>query len=118
MEQIAALYWTPGLLDQFKASYGYDITSYLPVLFSASNLWNGAAPPYLEAFHFDNNTNDALDLFQLDYRKILNDGYQDYISHFQEWTKSIGTEYSNQPAYNLPLQMVKRSGPYFRYILT
>lgn len=107
LEQLASLPWTPGLLDRFKASYGYDFTSHLPVVFSSLNTWGGFAPPYAEAFFFDNDSVEEQRLYSLDYQKVLSDGYQDYIAQFQGWTKSIGIEYSNQPAYNLPLQMVR-----------
>ena len=107
MEQLASLPWTPGLLTRFKASYGSDITPYLPVLFSPSNTWGGFAPPYAEAFFFNDDSTEKQSFYSLDYQKVLNDGYQDYIAQFQNWTKSIGIQYSNQPAYNLPLQMVK-----------
>jgi hypothetical protein len=107
LEQLASLPWTPGLLDRFKASYGYDFTSHLPVVFSSLNTWGGFAPPYAEAFFFDNDSVEEQRLYSLDYQKVLNDGYQDYIAQFQGWTKSIGIEYSNQPAYNLPLQIVR-----------
>ncbi|KAF2994986.1 hypothetical protein E8E13_003871 [Curvularia kusanoi] len=105
MEQLAALPWTPGLLARFKASYGYDMTSYLPVIFSSLNTWGGFAPPYAEAFFFNDDSAETQRLYSLDYQRVLNDGYQDYIAQFQDWTKSIGIRYSNQPAYNLPLQM-------------
>lgn len=111
MEQLASLPWTPGLLDRFKASYGYDITAYLPVLFSSTNTWGGFAPPYPEAFYFNNDPAETQSSYQLNYHKVLNDGYQDYIAHFEEWTKSIGIQYSHQPAYNLPLQMVSTPPP-------
>jgi hypothetical protein len=107
LEQLASLPWTPGLLARFKASYGYDISSYLPVVFSSLNTWGRFAPPYAEAFFFDNDSVEEQKLYSLDYQKVLNDGYQDYIAQFQGWTKLIGIEYSNQPAYNLPLQMVR-----------
>ncbi|PSN71528.1 hypothetical protein BS50DRAFT_486722 [Corynespora cassiicola Philippines] len=105
MEQLAALPWTPGLLDRFQASYGYELKPHLPLLFSQTNIWGSIAPPYAEAYYFNTSTTTVPEAYQLDFRKVLNDGYQDYISHFQKWTKSIGVEYSTQPAYNLPLQM-------------
>lgn len=109
MEILASLYWTPGLLKRFKDKYGYDLTPYLPLLFASSNTWNGALPVYNEIYAFGNDTNVGNSVHQADYRKILNDGYQEYLSHFQQWTHSIGTQYSSQPAYNLPLQMVSIS---------
>lgn len=106
MEILAALYWTPGLLQRFRETHGYDLQPYLPSLFSSSNTWNGYLPVYNETYGFGNNTDIGNNAYQLNYRKILNDGYRDYLSHFLEWTHSIGTGYSAQPAYNLPLQMV------------
>ncbi|KAH2065611.1 hypothetical protein KXW21_006105 [Aspergillus fumigatus] len=41
-----------------------------------------------------------------DYRRTLNAGYQDYMTHFSQWTHRIGIQYSHQPAYNLPLEML------------
>ncbi|KAJ4354220.1 uncharacterized protein N0V89_005954 [Didymosphaeria variabile] len=104
MEILAALYWTPDLLNRFKNSSGYDLLPYLPLLFSPSNTWNGALPVYNETFAFGNSTNGGESRYQLEYRKALNDGYQEYLEHFQEWTHVIGNEYSTQPAYNLPLE--------------
>ncbi|KAF2472794.1 uncharacterized protein BDR25DRAFT_157719, partial [Lindgomyces ingoldianus] len=106
MEQLASLYWSPGLLQRFQNTYGYDLLPYLPLFFTPSNTWNGALPVYNEVFAFGNDTNVGNSVYQLDYRKVLNDGYQDYLLHFEQWTHSIGTEYSTQPAYNLPLQML------------
>ena len=106
MEMLAAVYWTPGLLERFEDSNGYDLLPYLPLLFSMSNTWNGMLPVYNETYVFGNYTKDGDSIYQLDYRKALNDGYQQYLAHFQQWTHSIGTEYSAQPAYNLPLQAV------------
>jgi len=74
LEQLASLPWTLGLLDRFKGSYGYDFTSYLPVVFSSLNTWGGFAPPYAEAFFFDNDSAKDQRLYSLDYQKVLNDG--------------------------------------------
>lgn len=76
------------------------------MLFSQSNTWGGFLPVYTEVYGFGNDTNIGNSVYQLNYRGILNDGYQDYLSHFRNWSRSIGTAYSAQPAYNLPLQMV------------
>src|SRR5262245_33914988 len=103
MEVLASLYWTPGLLHRFKNTHGYDLLPYLPLLFSSTNTWNGALPVYNEVYAFGNDISFGDSIHQLDYRKILNDGYQDYLLHFQEWSHSVGTQYSAQPAYNLPL---------------
>ncbi|KAF2108840.1 hypothetical protein BDV96DRAFT_636539 [Lophiotrema nucula] len=106
MEMLSALYWTPGLSNRFNATHGYDLTPYLPLLFSSSNTWNGALPVYGEVYGFNNDSTIGNSIYQLDYRDVLNDGYRDYLSHFANWSHSIGAEYSAQPAYNLPLQML------------
>lgn len=106
MEILAALYWTPGLLDRFQRTNGYSLLRCLPVLFSTSNTWGGFIPVYNDTFSFSGGaaTDNAC---QRDYRSVLNDAYQDYLAHFFEWSHSLGTQYSAQPAYNLPLQMVQ-----------
>ncbi|KAF2187908.1 hypothetical protein K469DRAFT_567905 [Zopfia rhizophila CBS 207.26] len=106
MEIIEVLYWTPGFLQRFQKSLGYDLLPYLPLLFSPPNALFGVLPSYNETYLFGNSTRNRHSSYQLDYRKVLNDGYQDYLSHFMEWTHSIGTEFRTQVAYNQPLQML------------
>ncbi|KAF2643404.1 hypothetical protein P280DRAFT_394111 [Massarina eburnea CBS 473.64] len=106
MEILSTLYWTPGLLARFNETMGYDLLPYVPTLFSPSNSWNGLLPTYTEVYVLGNDASPANNARQLDYRKVLNDGYQDYVSHFQNWSHSIGMQYSTQPAYNLPLDML------------
>lgn len=109
MEMLSALYWTPNLLQRFKEQNGYDFKPYLPLLFSKSNSWGGVIPIYNETFVYGSYLLDGDSVHQLDYRKALNQGYQEYLLHFQEWTHSIGNKYSTQPAYNLPLEAVSGS---------
>jgi hypothetical protein len=104
MEILAALYWTPGLLDRFRTKYGHELLPCVPVLFSSSNTWNGFVPVYNQTYHFGNTSQE--NICQLNYRSVLNDAYQEYLEHFTKWSHSIGTGFSAQPAYNLPLQMV------------
>jgi hypothetical protein len=61
-------------------------------------------PSYNEMYTLGNQKDSACNA---DYRRTLNAGYQDYIAHFSQWTNRIGIRYSNQPAYNLPLEMVR-----------
>lgn len=80
-------------------------SSHTQVQYTASDVWTELAPPYYKLYTFaTGSSSDAY--YELDYRTTLNDGYQDYIEHCQDWAHSIGTEYSHQPAYNLPIQMV------------
>ena len=106
MEMLSALYWTPNLLERFKEENGYDLQPFLPLLFSQSNSWGGLFPVYNETFVFGSYLPDGDSVHQLDYRRAMNQGYQEYLLHFQEWSHSVGTKYSAQPAYNLPLQAV------------
>jgi hypothetical protein len=108
MEMLAVLYWTPGFLDRFKRSQGYGLVPYLPLLFNPSNTWNGLLATYAEVYGFAGETSPGSGDYQLDYRKVLNNGYQAYISHFRDWSHSIGTEYSAQVGYNVPVQMVRK----------
>lgn len=112
MEIIASLYWTPSFLENFKDRRGYSLIKYLPLLFTGSNSWVGLIPPYSEQFVYGNYTADGTSVHNLDYRQTLNEGYQDYITHFRDWAHKRGVGYSNQPAYNLPLQMVSLTGWY------
>ncbi|KAJ8195520.1 hypothetical protein LV157_002341 [Aspergillus fumigatus] len=82
IEMLSSLYWTPSLLT--------------------SN-WNAIAPSYNEMYTLGNQKDSAC---SADYRRTLNAGYQDYMTHFSQWTHRIGIQYSHQPAYNLPLEML------------
>lgn len=106
MEILASLYWTPNLLERFEQSRGYSLLKHLPLLFSVTNSWNALLLPYPEQFHYGNYTADGTSVYNLDYRTTLNEGYQDFVSHYAEWSHSRGFKFSNQPAYNLPLAMV------------
>lgn len=102
---LASLYWTPNLIDRFKKLLGYDPVPYLPLFFHPSNSWNGMIPTYSELYSYGNSTPAGESIHAVNYRTALNSGYQDYINHFVNWSHSRGVEYSDQPAYNLPLDM-------------
>ncbi|KEY70801.1 hypothetical protein S7711_10213 [Stachybotrys chartarum IBT 7711] len=91
LEPLATLHWTHGILDRLEQRNGYSL----------------GFPLYFEEFSFANcNTNaNSDDLTNVDYRAVLNDGYQEYIQHFLNWTKAIWVKFRHQPAYNLPLEM-------------
>lgn len=113
LEPLATLYWTHGFLDRFEEESGYSLAPYLPVLFRVDNTWTQGYPQYPEEYNFANysalaNRDHAVNL---DYRRVLNTGYQDFINHFLDWTSSIGVKYRHQPAYNIPMEMVCWSRP-------
>lgn len=105
MEMVSSLWWTPDFFANFNRSRGYDITPCLPYLITPGNYWNGAVVPYGEAFAAENATFG--DKCNQDYRTTLNEGYQEYLAAFETWAHGLGVEYSAQPAYNLPLNMVR-----------
>lgn len=80
---------------------------YLPLLYVADNQWAQIFPSYFEIYSYGNYTSDGTSVYDLDYRDVLNEGYQEYVQHFRDWAHSQGFNYSNQPAYNLPLDMVR-----------
>ncbi|KAI1415147.1 hypothetical protein F5Y13DRAFT_178211 [Hypoxylon sp. FL1857] len=104
MEMNSALWWTHGFAERFRVSRGYDINNCLPFLIRADIFWSAIAVPYGETFVSMNQTfaegcND-------DYRIVLQEGYEEYVQAAREWSHARGGEYSNQPAYNLPLNML------------
>ncbi|CAK7225680.1 hypothetical protein SCUCBS95973_005945 [Sporothrix curviconia] len=110
MEMMAALWWTPDLLDNFQRRRGYSARRVLPVLFQAANLWNGYGAPYNTTYAFDDDDDDDDDdnnsRYVDDYRQTLNEGYQAFLAHYQAWARGHGLAgHSCQPAYNLPLDM-------------
>ncbi|KAH8896447.1 hypothetical protein GQ53DRAFT_838560 [Thozetella sp. PMI_491] len=106
LEMMAALWWTPGFLDNFQRNRGYSAVPCLPVLFQAGNSWNGFSPPYNTTFVFDTDAAANGGACNQDYKLTLNEGYQEYLGYLQNWSVSLGVEHSAQPAYNLPLDMM------------
>lgn len=109
IEMLSSLYWTPSLLTSFEQDRGYSALPCLPALFKPQNNWNAIAPSYNEMYTLGNQKDSAC---SADYRRTLNAGYQDYMTHFSQWTHRIGIQYSHQPAYNLPLEMVRLLYPH------
>lgn len=109
---MASLWWTPYFLKMFKRRRGYDAVKYLPVFFQASNLWGSYSPPYNTTYTFDPRFPDG-GKYTEDYRLTLDEGYRDFLVHYQNWARSRGLAHSCQPAYNLPLDMVSKiqAGP-------
>ena len=104
MEMNSALWWTDGFADLFHESRGYDITNCLPFLIRQDTYWGALIVPYGETFVSANQT--FADGCNDDYRIVLQEGYENYVRATLDWAHAKGFEYSNQPAYNLPLNMV------------
>jgi len=106
MEMMAPLWWTRGFLEKFRRSRGYDGTKYLPVFFQAKNLWNSYGEPYDTSYVIDGEPADG-GKYAEDYRLTLTEGYQEYLAEHQRWAAARGMGHSTQPAYNMPLDMVR-----------
>lgn len=117
MEMQAALPWTSDLLSRFENLHGYSITKYLPILFHASNAWGGYLPPYNVTYTLGGYVADG-GVYVQDYKTALSQGYLEYVEHLAEWAHSKGLRLSNQPAYNMPVDMVScssLSAPYLQF---
>ncbi|KAI8298352.1 hypothetical protein K4K59_002862 [Colletotrichum sp. SAR11_240] len=100
-----ALWWTHDFADSFRTQRGYDVATCLPFLIQRENYWAAQNLPYGESFPSQDN-NTLVSRCNDDYRLTLQHGYEKYIRATSEWALERGLEYSNQPAYNLPLNML------------
>ncbi|KAJ2987274.1 hypothetical protein NUW58_g4599 [Xylaria curta] len=91
MEMNAALWWTASFAEVFRASRGYEINTCLPFLIKKTTIGQLKQCP--------EGCND-------DYRTVLLEAYSEYLKVSVEWAHSKGIEYRNQPAYNLPLNLL------------
>ena len=105
MEMQSAVFWTPSLMKRFKQNRGYDLTRYLPLLFDISNTWGATLPAYNETWIYGSNSTLKAAVLA-DYRATLTEGYQEYLSHLVNWSHGLGVQYSSQPGYNIPVDMV------------
>ncbi|KAM0322963.1 hypothetical protein ACHAQA_009062 [Verticillium albo-atrum] len=104
MEMHSALWWTHGFAERFNADRGYDIRQCLPFLIRRDTFWAAQTLPYGESFESHNGT--YAERCNDDYRIVLQQGYEEYVNFSAQWAHDKGLEYSNQPAYNLPLNML------------
>ncbi|KAH8878917.1 hypothetical protein GQ53DRAFT_849936 [Thozetella sp. PMI_491] len=104
LEMIATLWWTQGFAERFEKSRGYSITPCLPVLYHIWCAWHDLTP-YEVTYIYDTGEYGNTTTCTQDYREVLNEGYQEYLTHLEQWAQSLGLNHSSQPAYNLPLDM-------------
>ncbi|KXH64066.1 hypothetical protein CSAL01_01313 [Colletotrichum salicis] len=105
MEMDTALWWTRNFADTFREQQGYDIATCLPFLIQRENYWAAQNLPYGESFLSRNNST-LVSRCNDDYRLTLQHGYEEYTRATSEWAHERGLQYSNQPAYNLPLNIL------------
>ncbi|KAL2835883.1 hypothetical protein BJX68DRAFT_273689 [Aspergillus pseudodeflectus] len=107
MEMHSTVWWTRGFDSDFLHALGYDIRPCLPLLLVRENSWAQLSTPYGVGFESVNASRG--DACNHDYRSVLQAKYEEYVQAHVRWARLRGLEYSNQPAYNLPLSMVDSS---------
>lgn len=110
LELLGALWWTPGFRERFEGIHGYDCTRYLPLYFSRSNRFAQIDAPYRTEFVLGNYTIDGGSegsRYVRDYQTTLTEAYADSLGWFADWAETKGMRHSAQPAYNLPMEMVR-----------
>ena len=98
IELMAPLFWTDTFVQDFTDRRGYSPMKYLPLFYTAYSA---------RTFYFDKA--DSGSTYVTDYCQTLTEKYIEYVSVFKEWAHSKGYQYSNQPAYNLPLDVTAAS---------
>lgn len=86
-------YWTPGMLDEFEADQGYDVSEYLPLV--VMRTLGTFAGPGVSAFTFSDS--ELSELVLEDWDDTINQlWFENRLEPFTEWAESIGMEYRNQ----------------------
>ena len=98
IELMAPLYWTDSLMQDFSDRRGYSPIKYLPIFYTAYSA---------RTFLLDKA--DQGETYITDYYQTLTEKYIEYMTVFKEWAHSKGVQFSNQPAYNLPLDVTAAS---------
>ncbi|KAG7095059.1 hypothetical protein E1B28_005849 [Marasmius oreades] len=105
MEFQAQVWWTPTLPQRFQERHGYSINKALPVFHSLLPAHAMFASGLNVNQTFDYGSTSNAWAFTDDYRDTLTTLYMDYMLAFNEWSNSIGLQFSNQPAYNYQLDV-------------
>jgi hypothetical protein len=98
IEMLTPLFWTDTLMQDFTDRRGYSPIKSLPLFFTAYSA---------RTFYFDKS--DSGQSYTTDFYQTLTEKYIEYTTYFKEWAHSKGFQYSNQPAYNLPLDVTAAS---------
>ncbi|KAL0569874.1 hypothetical protein V5O48_012093 [Marasmius crinis-equi] len=101
MEFQAQVWWTDRLPQRFAERHGYSVNKALPIFHSIVPARGSLRPN--QTFDFGTSTNAWA--FAEDYRDTLTSLYGDYMAAFNDWSHSVGMEFSNQPAYNFQLDV-------------
>ena len=97
-------WWTPGLLDAFQSSRGYDLNKYLPLIYSFNTEHNG---PLASPDRFYTDGDDLGQVFVNDYWQTLTELNRLYLDWLTNWSQeALESQFSAQVVYNLPMDML------------
>jgi hypothetical protein len=104
IETRANVFWTENYTMSFSQDHDYDITTWLPILFHQNKIGFDYEPPVW----YITDEADGGDRHIADYRQTLTNLYRVYLSTLEAWVESyLNLQFSAQPAYNLPMDMVR-----------
>lgn len=98
------VWWTPDLLNAFATSRGYNLTTYLPLIYR----YNSESPgPLASPNHYFTDEPDQGMSHINDYWQTLTELNQIYLRTLSNWTmESLKSQFSAQVVYNLPMDML------------
>lgn len=98
------LWWTPNLLDAFKAGRGYELRKYLPLIYSYNTEANG---PLASPDHYYTDEADLGQAHVNDYWQTLTELNRIYLETLRDWSQdTLQSQFSAQVSYNLPMDML------------
>ena len=103
LEFTTHLDWTWGLLEDFKARYGYDLTPYLAGVYQASASGNYSGNPKPD-FSFDENTQQILNDFKDEVTQLYIENHLEPLSEFCE---KHGVQLRYQTSYGKSLELAQ-----------
>lgn len=95
--------WTPALLTSFSDIRRYQLRKYLPLIVNNNN---GAVGSLVSLSTFVTNEADSGQKYINDYRQTLSELNRNYLETLDMWAQSLGMQFSAQPGYNLPVDML------------
>lgn len=100
----ALVWWTPDLLDTFRASRGYSLNKYLPLIYTNNTESNG---PLASPNHYYTDEDDLGQSHVNDYWQVLTESNKIYLDTLRNWSMStLESQFSAQVGYNLPMDML------------
>ncbi|KAL0568327.1 ubiquitin-specific protease ubp1 [Marasmius crinis-equi] len=96
------VWWTDTFAERFSERHGYSVNRVLPILHT---LGRGRGSALNQTFQFASSARNTSLAYLEDYRDTTTTLYVEYMSAFNEWSHSVGMEFSHQPAYGFDLDI-------------